>query len=104
MDTIPPYRHCGVHEAARERPDNNLFFTDAAVLKPQRDQAQNDREQEKWPGSNDVAPEVLGGFGPSLFFVPPPSAQQQNERQKHDLRPPPSAQQQNERQKHDLRF
>jgi hypothetical protein len=49
MHGLPRYRHCGVHEAARKRPDNNLLFTDAAVLKPHRDQAQDNREREKWP-------------------------------------------------------
>ena len=48
MGGVPPYRYSGVHEAARERPDNNLFFTDAAALKPERYQAQNNRKQEKW--------------------------------------------------------
>ena len=80
MPGVPPYGHSGVHEAARKRPDNNLLFTDAAVLKPHRDQAQDNREREKWPGSNDVAPEVVVGFGLGRFFVPPPGAQQQNKR------------------------
>ena len=72
MGGVPPYRHSGVHEAARERPDNDFFFADAAVLEPHRDQAQNDGEQEKWQGSDDVAAEALGGLGPGRFFVPPP--------------------------------
>src|SRR6266702_421087 len=91
MPSVPPYRHCGVDEAARERPDNDLFFADAADLKPHGDQAQNNREQEKWPGSNDVAPEVLVGTAQhgvptEMCFVTPPSAKQQDNWQKHDLR------------------
>ena len=43
MRRVPPDRHSGVDEAARERPDNDLLFTNAATLKPHRDQAQKNR-------------------------------------------------------------
>ena len=85
MRRVPPYCHCGIHEATGERPDNNFFFADAAVLEPHRDQAQNDGEQEKWQGSNGVAAEVLGGLGPARFFVPPPGAEKQDNGEKDDL-------------------
>src|SRR5439155_15145007 len=86
MCGVPPDRHCGIYDAARKRSDNNLLFADTTVLKPERDQAQSNRDQEKWHGSKDVAPEVLVGFGPSRLFALPPGAQQQNKWQKHDLR------------------
>src|SRR5215469_14930461 len=44
MRGVPPYCRCSVRKAARQRPDHDLFFTNAAVLKPHRDQAQNNRE------------------------------------------------------------
>jgi hypothetical protein len=78
MPGVPPYCHSGIHEPAGERPDNNFFFADAAVLKPHRHQAQNNGDQEKWPGPDRVALEVRVGSVPGAFFVPPPGAKQQD--------------------------
>src|SRR5213076_3090799 len=71
MPGVPPDHHSGVHKTAGERPDNNPFFADPAVLKPYRDHAQNDRDQKKWPLSNEVATEVWvwGGLPSGRFFV-----------------------------------
>src|ERR1051326_9198764 len=43
MCGIPPDRHCGIDEAARKRPDNNVLLTDAAALEPHGDHAHNSK-------------------------------------------------------------
>ena len=85
MRGVPPDRHCRVNNATGERSDNNLFLADAAVLKPHRDQSQNDRDQEKWRDSHDIAPNVVSGLPSVQIFIPPPGAKQDDNWQKHDL-------------------
>src|ERR1041385_4865502 len=59
LSGIPPHCHSGVSESPAKRSENNLFLTNAAILKPKREQTQHDRDQEEWPGSDHLLMKLL---------------------------------------------
>src|SRR5215831_13898432 len=86
---IPPDCHSGVGQTPPERAKNNFFFANAAILKPDRDQTEDDGDQKEWHRPDDLALKPPRfAFALALRIdrrITPPRAKQQRHRQKYDL-------------------
>src|SRR4030095_1393546 len=79
---VPPNGHTRVGKPAGERSNNDFLLADAAILKPNRDQAEHSRQQKERPSSSYFTAEARARCIPGA----PPCAEQQRNRQKHHLR------------------